>query len=69
MELMLASRARLIRQRSVGCHGEDTVTDGALGNSIEVKLNILMEECQAVDNRCALHGLARVSFFYISRLR
>lgn len=45
MELMLASRARLIRQRPVRCHGEDAVTDGALGDSVKVKLNILMEEC------------------------
>lgn len=63
MELMLARRACLIWQRPVRCHGEDTVADGALGDSVEVKLNILVEECQTVDNRCTLYGSTRVSFF------
>lgn len=45
MELVLARRARFIRERAVWCYCEDTVADGALGDSVEVELDVLVEEC------------------------
>lgn len=42
---MLTRRARLIRERAVWGYCENTVADGALGNSVEVELDVLVEEC------------------------